>query len=75
MTTVTVHQEGETVGLTFPPDLRDRIGLKAGQRFIVLELPDGLKLLPHDPELERQLDLSETVLTDQADVLRSLASV
>ncbi len=75
MTTVTVHQEGESVGLTFPSDLRDRFGLKAGQRFIVVELADGLKLLPHDPELERQLEVAEAVLSDHATVLRSLAGV
>ena len=56
MSTVTLRKQGNSVGLTLPADTRTRLGLEVGQSMTVVELSDGIKLVPYNPELERQLE-------------------
>lgn len=73
MTTVTVHRDGNAVGVTFPEEVCVRLGLEPGQDLTLVELPDGVKLVKRNPALERQMELARTVLYEQADTLKALA--
>jgi putative addiction module antidote len=75
MSTVTLRKQGNSVGLTLPAETRTRMGLEVGQDMMVIELADGIKLVPYSPKLERQLKLAEKVLREQANVLRELAKL
>jgi bifunctional DNA-binding transcriptional regulator/antitoxin component of YhaV-PrlF toxin-antitoxin module len=73
MTTVTLEKQGEAIGITIPDETRIRMGFEVGQNLTLVELPDGLKLVRGDSQLERQLQVARRVLREQADVLRELA--
>lgn len=73
MSSVTLHRDGTSVGFTFPEDTCARMGLEAGQKLTVVELEDGLKLVRHEGERSRQMELARKVLRDHAEVLRELA--
>lgn len=73
MDTVVVRQ-GDEVGLTVTEQARERLGLQVGQELVIEELADGWKLTRPLSKLERQLQVVDEVLREQAGVLRALAS-
>jgi len=73
MAQVTLRQQGDAVGIELPQDIRIRMDLEVGQQLTLIELHDGLKLVRHDTAIERQLDIAQKVLRDQANILRDLA--
>ena len=73
MTNVTIHRQGDALGISFPTKTRIRMGLEAGQDFTLIELADGIKLTRRNPRLERQMELAREVLRAQSDTLRELA--
>lgn len=64
---------GNSTGVIFPKDLLERLRLEKGDELHVLETPDGIKLVPFDPEFARQLDVAERVMREDRDILRKLA--
>lgn len=64
---------GNSAGVVLPRDLLARLRLDKGDSLHVTELPDGIKLTPYDPELERQLETAERVMREDRDVLRKLS--
>jgi antitoxin component of MazEF toxin-antitoxin module len=75
MSTVTLRKQGNSVGFTIPADVRARMGLEVGQDMLVIELNDGIKLVPRSTKLERQLRLAEQVLRENATISRELAKL
>ena len=73
MTKVTIRQQGNSVGVTFPAETRIRLGFEAGQDLTLVELADGVKLVKRNLALERQIELAREVLHEQADALQELA--
>jgi putative addiction module antidote len=73
MTTVTLRRQGNSVGVTFPAEMRIRMGFEVGQDLTVVELADGVKLVKRNLKLERQLQMAREVLREQADALQELA--
>ena len=74
MPNVTLTLQGEALTVTLPDDVRSQLGLEPGQEMAITVTSDGLHLTRLDAELDRQLKLVDQVLTNQADVLRALAS-
>lgn len=73
MVTVTIRQQGNSIGVTFPAETRIRMGFEVGQDLTLVELADGVKLVRRNPVLERQMQLAREVLREQADTLQELA--
>ncbi len=73
MVTVTICQQGNSVGVTFPAETRIRMGFEVGQELTLVEFADGVKLVRRNPVLERQMQLAREVLREQADTLQELA--
>ncbi len=73
MVTVTICQQGNSIGVTFPAETRIRMGFEVGQDLTLVELADGVKLMKRNPVLERQMQLAREVLREQADTLQELA--
>lgn len=72
MSTITLTQDGSAVSLALPADTRRRLGLEPGQAMTLIELADGVKLVRHDPALERQLAMARAVLEDERAALRQI---
>ena len=65
---------GNSAGVVLPKELLARLRLDKGDTLYVTELPDGIKLMPYDPEFERQMDVAERIMREDRDLLRKLAS-
>jgi putative addiction module antidote len=65
---------GNSAGVVLPKELLARLRLDKGDTLYVTELPDGIKLMPYDPEFERQMEVAERVMREHRDLLRRLAS-
>ena len=74
MSTLTVRRQGNSVGVTFPAEIRIRMGFEVGQDLTLVELADGVKLVKRNLVLERQMQLARDVLREQADALQELAT-
>jgi putative addiction module antidote len=65
---------GNSAGVVLPKELLARLRLDKGDTLYVTELPDGIKLMPYDPEFERQMEVAERIMREDRDLLRKLAS-
>jgi putative addiction module antidote len=64
---------GNSAGVILPKELLARLRLEKGDALFATELPDGIKLTPYDPTLDRQLAVAEKVMRKDRAVLRKLA--
>lgn len=65
---------GNSAGVVLPKELLARLRLDKGDTLYVTELPDGIKLMPYDPEFEQQMEVAERIMREDRDLLRKLAS-
>jgi putative addiction module antidote len=64
---------GNSAGVLLPKELLARLRVDKGDTLYVAETPDGIKLMPHDPELAAQMEVAERVMSKRRGLLRKLA--
>ncbi len=64
---------GNSVGVILPKEVLYKLRLEKGDKLHVLETPDGIQLMPYDPDFATQMDVAEEVMREDRDVLRKLA--
>jgi len=64
---------GNSAGVLLPKELLARLRVAKGDTLYVAETPDGVKLMPHDPELAAQMEVAERVMSKRRGLLRKLA--
>ena len=64
---------GNSVGAVFPRELLAKLNVDRGDTLIVSQSPDGLRLTPYDPDLEKQIEAGREVMREFRDTLRALA--
>lgn len=64
---------GNSSGVLLPRELLARLRVEKGDSLFVIETPDGIKLMPHDPKLDAQMKVAEGVMRKERDVLRRLS--
>jgi len=64
---------GNSAGVLLPKELLARLRLDKGDTLYVAETPDGIKLMPHDPQLAAQMEVAEQVMKKRRNLLRKLA--
>jgi putative addiction module antidote len=64
---------GNSAGVLLPKELLARLRVDKGDLLYVAETPDGIQLLPHDPELSAQMAVAEGVMRKRRTLLRKLA--
>lgn len=64
---------GNSAGVLLPKELLARLRVDKGDTLYVAETPDGIKLMPHDPELAAQMEVAERIMREDRAVLRKLA--
>lgn len=64
---------GNSSGVVLPRELLARLRLDKGDTLYVTELPDGIKLMPYDPEFERQMEVAEGVMRRRRTLLHKLS--
>ena len=71
--TLKVTTVGNSTGVVLPKELLQRLRVKKGDKLYVLETPNGIELVPYDPEFAHQIETAERVMREDRDVLRKLA--
>ncbi len=68
MTTV-----GNSTGIILPKELLEKLRLGKGDTLYVTETPRGVELSPYDGEFATQMEIAESIMGEDRDVLRKLA--
>jgi len=64
---------GNSVGAILPRELLAALNVDRGDSLIVTQAPDGYRLTPYDPEVEKQVEAGRAVMREYRDTLRALA--
>ena len=64
---------GNSAGVVLPKELLARLRLEKGDSLYVTETPDGIKLMPYDPDFDEQMKVAEDIMREDRDVLRQLS--
>ena len=63
---------GEGLGVVFPPNLLERLGLVEGNYLFVQERDGAVVLAKADPQFERTMEVAREVMSRRDNVLRQL---
>jgi putative addiction module antidote len=64
---------GNSAGVILPKELLARLRVDKGDALHAIELPDGIKLTPFDPQLAEQIEVAEKVMRGRRVLLKKLA--
>ena len=64
---------GNSTGIILPKELLEKLRVQKGDELQVLEIPDGVQLVPWDDEFARQMDVAEGIMRKRRNLLRKLA--
>ena len=66
-------QIGNSVGVILPKEVLARLKLGKGDTLYLTDSPDGMRITPHDPEFESQMQAARAITKSRRAVLRELA--
>ena len=71
---IEIKKIGNSDGFILPRDLMQRLDMKRGQEFHVVEIAGGgVQLLPYDPDFEETMTVADEVIDEYRDTLAALA--
>jgi len=73
MITLKARPVGNSIGVTLPKEVADRLKIKNGDTLFLTESPEGYRLTAYDPEFARQMEMAEDIMHRYRDALRQLA--
>ncbi|MEW6099896.1 MAG: AbrB/MazE/SpoVT family DNA-binding domain-containing protein [Pseudomonadota bacterium] len=73
MIALKLTQIGNSVGVILPKEVLARLKVEKGDTLYVIDSPDGVRLTPHDPEFEAQMEAAREIMKRRRAVLRELA--
>ncbi len=60
-------------GLVLPEEVLHTLGAKAGDTLYVVDTPDGVELVPYDPDIEKVLESTRDYMRRHRNALLELA--
>ncbi|MDQ3259631.1 MAG: AbrB/MazE/SpoVT family DNA-binding domain-containing protein [Pseudomonadota bacterium] len=73
MRALKLTQIGNSVGVILPKEILARLKLEKGDTVFVTDSPDGVRITPHDPDFETQMEAARKIMKKRRAVLRELA--
>jgi putative addiction module antidote len=73
MATAKIIPVGNSAGIILPKEILARLNVKKGDTLCICEGPQGIRLIPYDPEFAEQMEAAREVMRENRDVLRRLA--
>ena len=70
---IKVTAVGDSTGIILPKELLEKLGVGKGDTLYVTETPTGVELSSYDEEFASQMDIAESVMREDRNVLRKLA--
>lgn len=64
---------GNSTGIILPKELLEKLRISKGDTLYVTETPLGIELSPYDEEFTKQIEIAESIMREDRDVLRKLA--
>jgi putative addiction module antidote len=72
-TTTKIIAIGNSAGIILPKETLARLNVQKGDSVYVTEGPDGIRLMPFDPDFAAQMEAAREVMRENRDVLQRLA--
>jgi putative addiction module antidote len=66
-------QIGNSVGVILPKEVLALLKVEKGDTLYLTESPDGMRITPHDPVFEEQMQTARDIMKSRRAVLRELA--
>ena len=73
MTSLKITSVGDSVGIILPKELLEKLRVDKGDTLYVVEMENGIELIPQNPDFAAQMEAAEQVMREDRDVLRRLA--
>ena len=73
MTVLKVTRVGNSLGVILPKEAAAQLNVEAGDQLYLTASPDGFRISPYDPELEKQMTIAKDIMKRDRDILRELA--
>ncbi|MBF2014433.1 MAG: AbrB/MazE/SpoVT family DNA-binding domain-containing protein [Richelia sp. RM2_1_2] len=70
---IKVTAVGDSTGIILPKELLEKLGVGKGDTLYVTETPRGVELSSYNQEFAIQMDVAESVMREDHNVLRKLA--
>ena len=64
---------GNSTGVIMPKELLEKLRVGKGDTLFVTETANGVELSPYDKELAYQMEIVESIMREDRDVLKKLA--
>jgi len=68
-----IIQIGNSLGVTLPKEALAALKVEKGDVLTLTPAPDGFRVTPYDPEVEKQIEAGREFMHDYRDTLRALA--
>jgi putative addiction module antidote len=72
-TTTKIIAIGNSAGIILPKETLVRLKVQKGDTVYVTEGPQGIRLMPYDPDFATQMEAAREVMRENRDVLQRLA--
>ncbi len=72
-TTLKITKIGNSAGVILPRELLARLRAGIGDSLFVTEAPDGIRISVADPDFAAQMDMAESIMREDRNILRALA--
>ena len=73
MTELRVTTVGNSTGIVLSKSLLSKLRVDKGDTIYAIETPNGIELTAYNPEVAEQMDMAETIMREDRDVLKKLA--
>jgi putative addiction module antidote len=68
-----IIQIGNSLGITLPKEMLAAMKADKGDVLTVTPSPDGFRVTPYNPDVEKQIEAGREVMREYRDTLRALA--
>ena len=73
MNTLKIVNIGNSLGIILPKEILSKLRIKKGDSVYATETPEGVELSPYNKEFAQQMELAETIMRENRNVLKKLA--
>ena len=71
--TLKARAVGNSLGVTLPREVTERLKIKSGDALYLTDSPDGYRLTPYNPQFARQMSKAEDIMRRYRNALHELA--
>lgn len=73
MATLKLTAVGTSTGVVIPKEMLKRLKVSRGDTLFAIETPTGYLLTPYDPEIEEELQIARSFISNYRETFKALA--